>query len=68
MSGTFGDMNSEMLTEVCSVYQEFLTRSLTDKYSALSSQMDKVIHDANAEISSNREKITRLSTTKVWLC
>ncbi|WPH04468.1 Hypothetical protein R9X50_00735900 [Acrodontium crateriforme] len=40
------------------VYQEFLTRSLTDKYSALSAQMDKVIHDANTEISSNREKIT----------
>lgn len=41
----------------CSVYQEFLARSLTDKYSTLSSQMDKVIDDANNEISNLRGKL-----------
>ncbi|KAK3651539.1 hypothetical protein LTR56_005681 [Elasticomyces elasticus] len=39
------------------IYQEFLARSLTDKYSALSLQMDKIIHDANSEITSLREKL-----------
>ncbi|KAK2808711.1 hypothetical protein FQN50_004382 [Emmonsiellopsis sp. PD_5] len=32
-------------------YQEYLGKSLTDKYGALNQQMDKVIHDANSEIS-----------------
>ena len=37
--------------------QEFLARSLTDRYATLSSQMDKIIHDANAEITSLRDKL-----------
>lgn len=40
-----------------SIYQEYLARSLTDKYSTLSTQMDKVIDDANAEISSLRNRL-----------
>ncbi|KAH9845015.1 chiasma assembly [Teratosphaeria destructans] len=40
------------------VYQEYLAKSLTDKYSSLSSQMDKVVHDANAEILSLRDKMS----------
>ncbi|KAI6805734.1 hypothetical protein KC332_g15555 [Hortaea werneckii] len=39
------------------VYQEFLARSLTDKYSSLSTHLDKVIHDANLEITGLREKL-----------
>ncbi|KAK0944608.1 hypothetical protein LTR48_005697 [Friedmanniomyces endolithicus] len=39
------------------LYQEFLARSLTDRYATLSSQMDKIIHDANAEITSLRDKL-----------
>ena len=41
----------------CSVYQDFLATSLTEKYSTLSSQMDKVIEDANSEISNLRGKL-----------
>jgi len=41
----------------CRLYQEFLARSLTDRYATLSSQMDKVIHDANSEITSLRDKL-----------
>ena len=44
--------------DLASVYQEFLARSLTDKYSMLSSQMDKIIHDANSEITSLRDKLS----------
>ena len=40
----------------CSVYQEYLARSLTDKYSKLSSQMDNVIEEANGEIQSLRSQ------------
>ncbi len=46
-----------MLLTCCSVYQEYLARSLTDKYSTLSTQMDKVIEDANSEISSLRSRL-----------
>ncbi|KAH0551680.1 hypothetical protein GP486_007104, partial [Trichoglossum hirsutum] len=42
------------------VYQEYLAKSLADKYSNLSLQMDKIIHDANAEISLLRDKISTL--------
>ncbi|RMX99793.1 hypothetical protein D0866_16007 [Hortaea werneckii] len=42
---------------VPSVYQEFLARSLTDKYSSLSTHLDKVIHEANSEITGLREKL-----------
>ena len=41
-----------------SVYQEFLAKSLTDKYSTLSNQMDKIIHDANSEIMGLRDKLS----------
>lgn len=39
-------------------YQEFLGKSLTEKYTSLSSQMDKVIHNANSEISTLHKKIS----------
>ncbi|KAK0314958.1 hypothetical protein LTR82_012952 [Friedmanniomyces endolithicus] len=39
------------------LYQEFLARSLTDRYATLSSQMDKIVHDANSEITSLRDKL-----------
>ena len=35
---------------VYSVYQEYLAKTLTDKYGNLSVQMDKIINDANSEI------------------
>lgn len=49
------------------VYQEFLARSLTDKYSTLSSQMDKVINDANTEISILRDKLSGMPISLFWL-
>lgn len=39
------------------VYQEFLAKSLTEKYTSLNSQMDKIIHQANAEMSDLRVKM-----------
>ncbi|KAI9787420.1 MAG: hypothetical protein M1835_002687 [Candelina submexicana] len=42
------------------VYQEYLAKTLTDKYTTLSSQMDKIIHDANTEISSLHNKLSSL--------
>ncbi|KAL1622562.1 hypothetical protein SLS56_008740 [Neofusicoccum ribis] len=39
------------------MYQEYLARSLTEKYTMLNVQMDKVVHDANSEIANLREKL-----------
>ncbi|SLM40206.1 hypothetical protein LPUS_10952 [Lasallia pustulata] len=39
------------------VYQEYLARTLTDKYGNLSVQMDKIINDANSELESLQHKL-----------
>ncbi|KAJ5102293.1 Zinc finger protein [Penicillium alfredii] len=39
-------------------YQEFLGKTLTEKYTNLSTQMDKVIHNANTEIMSLQSKVS----------
>lgn len=39
-------------------YQEYLGKSLTEKYSNLNTQMDKVIHNANSEMSVLHSKIS----------
>ncbi|KAL5330188.1 hypothetical protein ACEPPN_003713 [Leptodophora sp. 'Broadleaf-Isolate-01'] len=41
-------------------YQAYLAKSLTDKYNMLNTQVDKVVHDANGEISSLRNTISSL--------
>ncbi|KZF19314.1 hypothetical protein L228DRAFT_214835, partial [Xylona heveae TC161] len=43
------------------VYQEYLSKSLTEKYTVLSNQMDKLIHDANSEISNMQHRFSALS-------
>ena len=40
-----------------SVYQEYLAKTLTDKYSTLNGQMDKVLHDANSELNILNQRI-----------
>ena len=40
-----------------SVYQEYLARTLTDKYSTLNGQMDKVLNDANSELNILNQRI-----------
>ena len=42
---------------VSSVYQEYLAKSLTDKYGNLNVQMDKIINDANTELDSLNQKL-----------
>ncbi|MCJ1381125.1 hypothetical protein MMC17_004234 [Xylographa soralifera] len=42
------------------IYQEYLAKSLTDKFGNVNAQMDKIIHDANAEIDNLTQKITQL--------
>ncbi|KAF4306759.1 Zinc finger RING-type protein [Botryosphaeria dothidea] len=39
------------------MYQEYLARSLTEKYTTLNTEMDKVVHDANTEIANLRERL-----------
>lgn len=39
------------------MYQEYLANSLTEKYTALNAELDKVVHDANVEITNLRGKL-----------
>ncbi|CAO1601304.1 hypothetical protein XANCAGTX0491_004971 [Xanthoria calcicola] len=42
------------------VYQEYLAKSLTDKYNKLGTQVDKIIHDANTEITNLNQKLSSM--------
>ncbi|KAL8776121.1 MAG: hypothetical protein Q9194_003352 [Teloschistes cf. exilis] len=42
------------------IYQEYLAKSLTDKYNHMGTQVDKIIHDANTEISALNQKLSSL--------
>ncbi|EAW16295.1 uncharacterized protein NFIA_056440 [Aspergillus fischeri NRRL 181] len=44
-------------------YQEYLGKSLTEKYSTLSTHMDRVIHSANTEISALQAKLNGSSSS-----
>ncbi|PVH80378.1 hypothetical protein DL98DRAFT_459741 [Cadophora sp. DSE1049] len=41
-------------------YQEYRAKNLTDKYTMLNTQVDKVVHDANSEISNLRNSISNM--------
>ena len=40
-----------------SVYQEYLAKTLTEKYTGLNMQMDKIINDANSELNMLNQKL-----------
>ncbi|KAK6515206.1 hypothetical protein TWF506_007550 [Arthrobotrys conoides] len=44
-----------------SVYQEYLSKTLMEKFNQLSTQFDNVIHEANTEISALQEKLKGLT-------
>ncbi|KAE8367322.1 cyclin [Aspergillus caelatus] len=44
-------------------YQEFLAKTLTEKYTGLNTQMDKVIHNANTEISTLQARLSDMQAT-----
>lgn len=51
-----------------SVYQEFLAKTLTEKYATINTQMDKVIHNANTEISSLQTRLSgALQPSWLWV-
>ena len=41
-----------------SVYQEYLAKTLTDKYANLNVQVDKIINDANSELEVLNQKLS----------
>ncbi|RMJ26502.1 hypothetical protein PHISP_02653 [Aspergillus sp. HF37] len=45
-------------------YQEFLGKTLTDKYTSLNTQMDRVVHNANTEISSLQSRVSDMQNTQ----
>ncbi|KAL4780969.1 hypothetical protein BJX76DRAFT_27218 [Aspergillus varians] len=48
-------------------YQEFSGKTLTDKYTNLNAQMDKVIHNANKEISTLQTRLVDMQTAQEQL-
>lgn len=46
----FTDLVFQLVLIFFSVYQEYLAKTLTDKYSNLNVQVDKIINDANTEL------------------
>ncbi|KAI9836352.1 MAG: hypothetical protein M1819_001381 [Sarea resinae] len=46
------------------VYQEYLAKTWTEKYTTLNSQMDRLINDANAEIADMRHKLTGITSER----
>ncbi|KKK12414.1 hypothetical protein ARAM_002330 [Aspergillus rambellii] len=48
-------------------YQEFLGKTLTDKYHNLNTQMDKVIHNANTEISTLQTRLADMQRAQEQL-
>lgn len=53
-------MTEHQIDWISRFYQEFLAKSLTDKYTNLNLQMDKVIHNANSELSTLHSKLSGL--------
>lgn len=49
-----------MTSVYASFYQEYLSKDLTEKYGALNAEMEKVIHEANTEISSLQNRLSGL--------
>ncbi|RAL15761.1 uncharacterized protein BO97DRAFT_174456 [Aspergillus homomorphus CBS 101889] len=45
-------------------YQEFLGKTLTEKYANLNTQMDKIIQNANSEISALQARLSDMQTTQ----
>lgn len=45
------------LQAILSVHQEYLAKTLTEKYTNLNNNYDKVINEANAEVDSLNQKL-----------
>ncbi|KAI2817986.1 hypothetical protein CBS115989_5538 [Aspergillus niger] len=45
-------------------YQEFLAKTLTEKYTNLNTQLDKVVHNANSEISALQARISDMEAAQ----
>ena len=43
------------------LFQETFARNLGDKYATLNAQVDKLIHDANTEISGLRKRLEQVT-------
>ncbi|KAF2189743.1 hypothetical protein K469DRAFT_747758 [Zopfia rhizophila CBS 207.26] len=49
------------------IYQEHLAKSLTEKYTNLSQQMDQLIHDANSQIKVLQDKLQVMQAEQISL-
>lgn len=56
------DLSLPSLSNLKSVYQEYMAKALQDKYNETNGQMDNLVREANTEIASLRDKIASLQT------
>ena len=48
------------ITNVGSIYQEYLAKTLTDKYGALNAEVDRITNEANSQLERLTQQISRL--------
>ena len=51
-----------------SVYQQYLAKSLTEKYNYLNVQMDRLVNEANTELEIVHQKLTGRSLVSIAVC
>ena len=42
---------------VCSIYQEYMVKAMTEKFNTLNVQIDKLLNDANSELNILNQKL-----------
>ena len=45
---------------ICSIYQEYTVKAMTEKYNTLNVQIDKILNDANSELNILNQKLNSM--------
>lgn len=53
---------------VCSIYQEYTVKAMTEKHNNLNVQIDKILNDANAELNILNQKLNSMARDSCTLC
>lgn len=53
---------------VCSIYQEYTVKAMTEKHNNLNVQIDKILNDANAELNILNQKLNSMTRDSCTTC
>ena len=45
---------------MCSIYQEYTVKAMTEKHNTLNVQIDKILNDANSELTVLNQKLSSM--------